>query len=491
MKKNLEGGQTMIKYYPHVVLFDETKQSGIGIITGWKNPTLILNKLSKESQAKIISIGPLYTTTGINFIIANLFLNPQITHLILLEDSFVDNTLSTSIKEFLSFLKTKEMPFQKKFSFDEASLQEFCNYYKKHFSICQTNQLNETISKITYPTQWRATISSFQEEQTCTDNSRLNSEKIGFNIRATTVKEAWERSLKMISTYGHLKPSDYDEFQLELMNLSIVVKAEDLNHPSMEGLIGITKEEIEKYAKGLLSKTKPDDIQYTYGSRFRDYEKIDQFEYLVKTLTEKKYSRRAVATLWNPTIETKEQEVPCLNLYQAIVQDNKLYLLAYIRANDMYNGYPRNIYGILYIQEALCKRLGLEKGYVCTTAGSAHVYERNFNDIHPYATGENKVTFCEEDERGYFVIETKDNKIVVSFYQTNGILQRQFEGTTATELRDACCFLCSSKEHAFYLAQELVKAEYALKLNLSYIQDQNLKLTASTKPKKLSRTLES
>lgn len=466
----------MIKYYPHVVLFDKEKTSGVGIITGWKTPTLIREKLSTQALEKVISIGPLYTANGINYIIANLLLNPQITHLILLSDSDVDNKMSDSIKTFISFLETEKITFQPKFNYNENIIKEFCSYFNKHISIVKTEQLNDELEKISTLTTRTNKIIELQEIEIKTNNN-LTSEKIGFQIRAKTVYEAWERSLKLISNYGNLKKSDYDENQLELMSLSIVVTEEDINNPSMEGKLNITKEEIENYAKGLLLKEKPDEIKYTYGNRFRDYQGVDQLQYLEKTLKDKLFTRRAVATLWNPTIEVKNDEVPCINLYQAIVQDNKLYLIAYIRANDIYNGYPRNIYGLLKIQETLCKDLGLEKGYINTIAGSAHVYERNFNDIYLYTTDKKKVSFCEEDERGYFVIETKEDKINVSFYQKNGILQRQFEGTSATELRDKCCFLCSNSAHIFYLAQELTKAEYALKLNIPYIQDRNLKLS--------------
>ena len=68
----------MLKYYPNVVLFDEEKANGVGIITGWKTPRLIHDELSSDALEKVVSIGPLYTKNGINFIIANLFLRRKI-----------------------------------------------------------------------------------------------------------------------------------------------------------------------------------------------------------------------------------------------------------------------------------------------------------------------------------------------------------------------------------------------------------------------------
>ena len=80
-----------------------------------------------------------------------------------------------------------------------------------------------------------------------------------------------------------------------------------------------------------------------------------------------------------PYLESRNNEGPCLNMYQAIIQNNALYMTFYFRSNDIYNAYPRSIYGVLKIQEELCKRLNVENGYVNTIAGSSHVYERNFN----------------------------------------------------------------------------------------------------------------
>lgn len=67
----------MLKYYKNVVLYNDFIEKGIGIITGWKNPPEIKEKL-REANQKVMTIGTLYTTEGINHIIANLFLNPQI-----------------------------------------------------------------------------------------------------------------------------------------------------------------------------------------------------------------------------------------------------------------------------------------------------------------------------------------------------------------------------------------------------------------------------
>ena len=264
----------------------------------------------------------------------------------------------------------------------------------------------------------------------------------------------------------------------------MVVTNEDLSGPRMAGIIDITKEELEEYEKSILSKAVPDGVKYTYGNRYRDQFGKDQFQYMVDTLTEKPFSRRAVATLWIPAIDIEAKEGPCLDLYQAIIEGEYLHLLTYIRANDVYNGWPRNIYGILKNQQELCQCLGYQKGYVNTIGGSAHIYERNFADLEK-PLNEKNISFCEEDERGYFTVTIENQEIQVTFYSVSGKELRKFTGKSALELRNQCTFYISNIDHAFYLGQELIKAELALKNQLSYVQDTQLDISSKKKILKL------
>jgi len=461
----------MLKYYKNTVLYHDDIKNGVGIITGWKKPSLIQEHLTVDAFHKVKTIGTLYTKNGINFVIANLFLNPDISHLILLADSDIDQQMSESIRTFLEFLETEEISFQEKFHYSRDAIHEFCSYFREHVSLVSSHELNDTLEKISSLSPWRASPLELEPLKIETQGT-LSSEKQGFMVRANTVKDAWMRSLKLIGTYGCRKLSDYDEEQLELINLSIIVKGEDLENPSMIGELDLTKAELDRYEESLLSRISVSDIKYTYGSRFRDFHGVDQLDYMVDTLNETPYSRRAVAVLWDPVLESENNEGPCLNLYQAIVQDETLYMTAYFRSNDVYNAYPRNIYGILKIQDELCNRLGLKKGYVNTIAGSSHVYERNFQDLQNFLS--DSILFCEEDERGYFFVETDVDGIHVSFYNREGVEEREFQGVSASSLRDACCFHTSNMEHAFYLGQEIQKAEIAYQNGLSYTQDKDL-----------------
>ena len=153
----------MLKYYKNVVKYNENVQYGLGIITGWKSTDMILNHLSEEAKKKIVTCGNLYTKNGINYIIANLFLNPHITELIVLEDSSLQNEMAEGISAFLQFLKTNELTFEPKFQFTEENLLEFSSYFKNHIRVVKRKDLEKELEQIKIPEKDWCKITEIEE----------------------------------------------------------------------------------------------------------------------------------------------------------------------------------------------------------------------------------------------------------------------------------------------------------------------------------------
>lgn len=63
------------------------------------------------------------------------------------------------------------------------------------------------------------------------------------------------------------------------------------------------------------------------------------------------------------------------------VRDNKLNVTAVIRSNDLFFGFPANVYQIYILQEYVRKRLGIDTGDITFFSNSAHIFEDNFEDI--------------------------------------------------------------------------------------------------------------
>ena len=94
---------------------------------------------------------------------------------------------------------------------------------------------------------------------------------------------------------------------------------------------------------------------YTYPERLlrqqttNQNDFIDQFKVIYERLLNNMGSNRAVATLYNPGLDSHKNDIPCLNWLQATVRDNKLELHCMFRSNDLYGAWPSNIYLLTYL----------------------------------------------------------------------------------------------------------------------------------------------
>lgn len=83
-----------------------------------------------------------------------------------------------------------------------------------------------------------------------------------------------------------------------------------------------------------------------------------------------------------------------------------------------------------------------------------------------------------EDPTGYFLIRLSDDMIEVGFCKKNNIVEVIITGKTPQDIYFVACEhgLVSRLDHAAYLGKELEKAYLALKHNLDYVQDEELKI---------------
>jgi len=84
------------------------------------------------------------------------------------------------------------------------------------------------------------------------------------------------------------------------------------------------------------------------------------------------------------------------------------------------------------------------------------------------------------DPKGYFTIKPffSRNKVFVRYYDSDNNLKHTFAGITTSQIISEIIEsgLISRLDHAAYLGKEIEKAIIALKNNLSYVQDNELKV---------------
>jgi len=123
-------------------------------------------------------------------------------------------------------------------------------------------------------------------------------------------------------------------------------------------------------------------INSNYGAYIfdKDYFPINgmsQWEYLVDTLKKDPDSRQAILQIpITPFKGTKD--VCCTSSLQFFIRNNKLYMITYMRSNDIVLGFRNDIPFFTSLQIDLANELGVELGYYRHMVGSLHVYENNF-----------------------------------------------------------------------------------------------------------------
>lgn len=121
-------------------------------------------------------------------------------------------------------------------------------------------------------------------------------------------------------------------------------------------------------------------VNSNYGYLIKDAYGFDQYEYCKQLLIKDKNSRQAIIHIKMPrdTIENPTKDLNCTVCLQFIVRDGKLYCTTYMRSNDLWLGFPYDVFQFTCIQIRMAMELGLDIGSYTHIAGSLHMYERDF-----------------------------------------------------------------------------------------------------------------
>lgn len=147
--------------------------------------------------------------------------------------------------------------------------------------------------------------------------------------------------------------------------------AETLSHIS-----GVNSVDYLSFYNSNIENFSDNGINYygNYGVRLGPY-----FRRLIQKLSKSPETRQAVMTIYNTEdafVRTKD--TPCTVALDFKVRNNKLYLHAFMRSNDLVWGFQYDVFAFTLIQEIIANTLGLELGAYTHTASSMHIYERHW-----------------------------------------------------------------------------------------------------------------
>jgi thymidylate synthase, methanogen type len=197
-------------------------------------------------------------------------------------------------------------------------------------------------------------------------------------IKVPTIKTGWESLVKRIMNTGVEITDERGSITKEILNTIVNVK-NPLNTESPKGYFW-TGEKLDKYSEQFLSSDKQGFI-YTYGNRLRaHFDGIDQIQEAIERLNNFKESRRAISITWDPTVDTKNDEVPCMMLVDFKIRDGKLHTTGLWRSHDIYGAWFPNAVGLSNLARYVAGEVGSEVGMLTIHSISAHIYEVNFKE---------------------------------------------------------------------------------------------------------------
>lgn len=142
---------------------------------------------------------------------------------------------------------------------------------------------------------------------------------------------------------------------------------------------GISKlSEIQKYTKNWDRMS--DDgvtVNSNYGWCIKNKFGFDQWEFIRDMLTKDQNTRQAVIHI-KTADNTPSKDVNCTVCLQFFIRDNKLYLTTYMRSNDLWMGFPYDVFQFMNMQVLMSMELGIGLGSYTHLAGSLHLYERDY-----------------------------------------------------------------------------------------------------------------
>jgi thymidylate synthase (methanogen type) len=201
--------------------------------------------------------------------------------------------------------------------------------------------------------------------------------------------ELWKQALHVIVNQGEEFKDNDGRICIEINNLVLTLTH---NSPNVGEPVELMMER-KKWvypAKDELSSIMFKEYQapaydYTYGGRIFSFaEELDQINnFIIPLLKADPSSRRAIVVLYDPVEDSKvtNKNTPGIIYIQFRVKDNKLNLNCHIRSNDLFFGWPANIYQIYALQKFIAEKLHLEKGDLSTVSNSAHVFKDDLEDI--------------------------------------------------------------------------------------------------------------
>ena len=214
---------------------------------------------------------------------------------------------------------------------------------------------------------------------------------------ATGAFDAWYEMLSSQAESGHIQGSRDGDVVGEIIGAVTIIEdptrgivQSDIRKMPMRYAVGELMwylsgsnrvSDISQYSK--VWETLSDDgehVNSAYGYRIFHQFGFNQWEHVKKLLRADPLSRQAVIHIKDPN-PGYTRDMPCTVSLQFFIRENKLYMITNMRSNDIWMGFPYDVFSFTALQVKMAMELGVEIGTYTHIAGSLHLYKRNWRMI--------------------------------------------------------------------------------------------------------------
>ena len=236
-------------------------------------------------------------------------------------------------------------------------------------------------------------------------------------VEGKSLPEAWEKSLIEVWDNGITIKTQYDRPKDPPSKdaTMIIVINDPFAEPRIHRALPTGLDELEIYRQEVVLGVHDHWIgtrgwSYSYHDRLFNYKTtsahLDQIGIVIENLADCAYTRRAQAITWDPELDAKDHEPPCLQrLWFRILEDPDnglvLNMNTHWRSRDAYKAAFMNIFALTDLQRVIAQEVSqkinipVRVGRYVDIADSYHIYGSYFDQFKGFLDTLEKKTFEE------------------------------------------------------------------------------------------------
>jgi len=197
-------------------------------------------------------------------------------------------------------------------------------------------------------------------------------------IEALSLGDAWFQCLRKAllegRTYQIQQGSFEGKHRKEIPLVAAIIKNPAVRPLRPDVPTGVppptTDEVIEEYLSYLMTSTKQENEEYTYGEYLSP-----QIDEVIKRYKAGGYDTNQMCMNIGDRNSIHMKDPPCLRVLDTRIQDNALHFVLYFRSWDLWGGFPTNLGGLQLLKEHMAKEIGVGDGTIVAFSKGLHLYE--------------------------------------------------------------------------------------------------------------------